>query len=59
MYKLKVPKGIRVILKSRGLEIDGNKDYDQITLESWYNIGLTQFVSKAKEKKTNGGRADI
>lgn len=55
MYKLKVPKGTRVIIKSRGIEIDGNQDYDQITLESWYNIGLDQFVGKSKPKK-DGGR---
>lgn len=58
MYKLKVPKGVKVILKNRGIEIDGNKDYDQITLESWYNLGLDQFVGKSKTKKDGGG-ADI
>lgn len=58
MYKLKVPKGVRVILKNRGIEIDGNKDYDQVTLESWYNLGLDQFVGKSKTKKDGGG-ADI
>ena len=55
MYKLKVPKGVRVILKNRGIEIDGNQDYDQITLESWYNLGLDQFVGKSKQKKDGGG----
>jgi hypothetical protein len=55
MYKLKIPKGVTLILKSRGITIDGNKDYNQITLESWYNIGLTQFVSKSKPKKDGGG----
>ena len=59
MYKLKVPKGVTLILKSRGITIDGNKEYNQITLESWYNIGLTQFVSKSKPKKTDGGGTDI
>ena len=55
MYKLKVPRGVRVILKSRGIEIDGNQDYDQTTLESWYNLGLDQFVGKSKQKKDGGG----
>ena len=59
MYKLKVPKGTTLILKNRGITIDGNKEYDQITLESWYNIGLTQFVSKSKSKKPDGGGINI
>ena len=59
MYKLKIPKGVTVILKNRGITIDGNKEYNQITLESWYNIGLTQFVSKSKPKKKDGGGIDI
>jgi hypothetical protein len=53
MYKLKVKKGVTVILKNRGITIDGNKEYSQQVLESWYNIGLDQFVSKAKAKKVD------
>lgn len=59
MYKLKVPKGVTVVIKSRGITIDGNEVYDQITLESWYNIGLNDFVSKLKDKKTDGGESTI
>lgn len=55
MYKLKVPRGVRVIIKSRGITIDGNEDYNQVTLESWYNLGLDQFVSKSKKKQEDGG----
>ena len=51
MFKLKVQKGTKVILKSRGITIDGNENYNQSVLESWYNSGLTQYVSKSKTKK--------
>lgn len=51
MFKLKVKKGTKVILKSRGITIDGNENYNQNVLESWYNLGLTQYVSKSKPKK--------
>lgn len=54
MYKLKVPRGVRVVIKNRGIEIDGNNEYPQHVLESWYNLGLEQFVSKSKAKKQDG-----
>ena len=51
MFKLKVRKGTKVILKSRGITIDGNQNYNQSVLENWYNLGLTNYVSKSKKKK--------
>ena len=51
MYKLKIKKGVRVIIKSKGITLDSSIDYSQKELENLYNIGLSEFIRKSKPKK--------
>jgi len=58
MYKLKIKKGSKVIVRVRGgfqREYIGGNEYTQTELKALHDAGHTSLVSKTKPKKNEEG----